>query len=263
MENVKFFQSQYDGIQLIDAHYHEFAFHRHYHLDLHIGLITKGSQDFIFKGSQHHAGEGQFVIMPPDELHDGQAKLNDGYETKVFSIDPHWFNDHLDLPSIQTIPDFQQLIIDDSELFTRLNFLHGQMINSQCSQLAQDCLPLDCFEMIIDRYADCKIKPTVSLGSQSIESLREYIMANLDQPIRLNELASLCQLSPSQFQRQFKSKMTMPPYAWLSRLRMEEALSLLLQGKSSTDVAMLVGFYDQAHFVRAFKTCYGITPSQV
>jgi len=263
VENVKYYQSQYDGIQLIQAHYHEFAFQRHYHLDFHLGLICQGSQDFVYKGTQHHAQQGQLVIIPPDELHDGHTKLNQGYQTKVFSIDPNWFHDHLDRPTLATTPHFQQLIVDDPELFSRLCFLHHQLIYGDHSQLTQDCLPLETFGLIVDRYATGETKVSPSLGRRSVSQLRDYIYANLDQPIRLDELAALCDLSPSQFQRQFKAKMAMPPYAWLSRLRMEQALHLLLQGKSSTQVAMQVGFYDQAHFVKAFKTCYGITPSQI
>lgn len=73
----------------------------------------------------------------------------------------------------------------------------------------------------------------------------------------------MCELTPSQFQRHFKASMGITPYAWLMRLRMEQALSLLLHGVNSINVAIQVGFYDQAHFVKAFKTTYGTTPSQV
>ncbi len=60
---------------LIQAQYQEFAFQRHYHLDFHIGLITQGQQKFVYKGTSYHAGAGQVVMMPPDELHDGHSKL--------------------------------------------------------------------------------------------------------------------------------------------------------------------------------------------
>ncbi len=65
------------------------------------------------------------------------------------------------------------------------------------------------------------------------------------------------------FQRHFKNKMGMTPYAWLSRLRMEQGMRLIKSGVGGTEVAHQVGFYDQAHFSKAFKTAFGVSPSKI
>ena len=88
-------------------------------------------------------------------------------------------------------------------------------------------------------------------------------MANLDQPVRLEQLSELCGLTTTQFQRHFKNKMGITPYAWLSRLRMEQSMRLIKSGICGTKVAHQVGFYDQAHFSKAFKTTFGVPPSQI
>ena len=51
-----------------------------------LDLITGGQQKFHYKGASHHVGEGQLVIMPPDELHDGKSMLESGYQTRVFAL---------------------------------------------------------------------------------------------------------------------------------------------------------------------------------
>lgn len=48
MDTVNYRPSAYPAISLIEADYRQFAFERHYHLDIHIGLITQGV--FITKG---------------------------------------------------------------------------------------------------------------------------------------------------------------------------------------------------------------------
>ena len=88
-------------------------------------------------------------------------------------------------------------------------------------------------------------------------------MENLAQPVKLEELSQLCELSPTQFQRHFKAKVGLTPYAWLSRLRLECGFKLLKNGVSGTEVAHQIGFYDQAHFSKAFKASYGISPSKI
>lgn len=119
------------------------------------------------------------------------------------------------------------------------------------------------FSTIVDRYAKFGSKTETQLGNQSIETLKEYLMENLDQAVRLEQLSELCDLSTTQFQRHFKNKMGMTPYAWLSRLRMEQSMRLIKSGVCGTEVAHQVGFYDQAHFSKAFKTTFGVPPSQI
>ncbi|EOW9471554.1 AraC family ligand binding domain-containing protein [Vibrio cholerae] len=219
MDTVNYRPSAYPAISLIEADYRQFAFERHYHLDIHIGLITQGVQRFYHQGAWHQVGQGSVVLMSPDELHDGHAHSNTGYQVQVFSIEPEWLQQTLEANQIEQVIGFEQLIVQDTTLFHSLQQLH--------------------------------------------HLLRQDNLSQLDQPIRLEQLAQLCQLSPTQFQRHFKAQTGLTPYAWLRRLRLEQAMKLLQSGKPGTDVAYQVGFYDQAHFSKAFKATYGLSPSLI
>ncbi|MFA0568479.1 MAG: helix-turn-helix domain-containing protein [Vibrio gallaecicus] len=263
MDNVHYYSTPTKEISLIQAQYQEFAFQRHYHLDFHIGLITQGQQKFIYKGTSHHVGSGQVVIMPPDELHDGHSKLDSGYEVRVFSVSPQWFQDLADPDKNAHNLSFSELILSDQASFLQLRNLHQLLIQPNISQLAQDCLPYEGFSTIVDRYAQFGSKVNVQLGNKDVDSLKSYLLENLDQPVRLNHLSELCDLTTTQFQRHFKNKMGITPYAWLSRLRMEQSMRLIKSGVCGTEVALQVGFYDQAHFSKAFKTVFGVPPSLI
>ena len=56
----------------------------------------------------------------------------------------------------------------------------------------------------------------------------------------------------------------MTPHAWLLRLRLETALKLIQTraGISMTELAYAVGFFDQSHFTRRFRTAYVTTPAR-
>ena len=263
MDKVHYYSTSSQDISLIQAQYQEFAFQRHYHLDFHIGLITQGQQKFVYKGTSYHAGAGQVVMMPPDELHDGHSKLESGYQVSVFSVSPQWFGDLADHSKNGHVLSFSELILSDQATFLQLRNFHGLLINPNISQLAQDCLPFEGFSTIVDRYAQFGSKTQVKLGTQSVNTLKDYLMANLDQPVRLEQLSELCDLTTTQFQRHFKNKMGITPYAWLSRLRMEQGMRLIKSGIGGTEVAHQVGFYDQAHFSKAFKTAFGVSPSKI
>lgn len=252
-----------EDISLIDAHYRQFAFKRHYHLDYHMGLITEGQQEYYFNGTRYRAGKGELVIMPPDEIHDGQPQQDSGYKVKVFSITPDWLHKQADELGAKGQVYFPLHKVADNQLFFDLSQLHCKLGNPLFPQLAKDCMPIEYFSKLLTRHSQLRPKQAVPLGSKDLNQLRDYLMANLDQKISLESLAALCDLSPSQLLRQFKKATGMTPYAWLARLRLEHAMALLKAGYSSTEVAYRVGFYDQAHFVRSFRQAFGVAPSTV
>ncbi|UTV27665.1 AraC family transcriptional regulator [Photobacterium atrarenae] len=262
MNTVNHRKSCIADINLIDAHYQSFAFKRHYHLNYHLGLITEGEQEYHFNGARYLAGAGQMVMMPPDEIHDGQPYQR-GYKVKVFSITPDWLDHQAnELAGPQQI-HFPRNLITDPPLFRQLSQLHDQLSNPHFPQLAKESMPLEFFSRLLSRYGQLRPNAVAALGSQDLHQLRDYLMAHLDQKISLETLARLCDLSPSQLLRQFKKATGMTPYAWLARLRLEHAMALLKAGYSSTDVAYHVGFYDQAHFTRTFKQTFGVAPSEI
>jgi AraC-like DNA-binding protein len=164
--------------------------------------------------------------------------------------------------SNQFLPLLQHCV-HDKQLYQQLMALHELLYQQQSFQLAIESLPLEIFSLLLHRYSDIK-QPQINLiGVRQLRELRDYLMANLADKIHLSDLAKLCQLSESQLLRQFKRKVGITPYAWLARLRLEQALQLLKAGATSTQVCYQVGFYDQAHFIKAFNHAYGLTPSQV
>lgn len=89
----------------------------------------------------------------------------------------------------------------------------------------------------------------------------DYMRTRLTENIRLAELCNLVQLSPFHFCRAFKRSLGLSPHAWQVRERIRIAQSMLRDGRMRlADVAVAVGFYDQAHFTKSFKKLVGITP---
>lgn len=262
MNAVSHRKSCIDDISLIDGHYQSFAFKRHYHLNYHLGLITDGNQQYFFNGASHHAGPGQLVIMPPDEIHDGQP-AQQSYKVKVFSITPDWLTRQARELSGRGQISFPCHKVTDHQLFSQLSQLHSKLDDPRYPQLAKDSMPVEYFSRLLGNYSQLRPRQVVPLGSKELHQLRDYLMANLDQKISLDSLASLCDLTQSQLLRQFKKATGMTPYAWLARLRLEQAMALLKAGYRGTEVAHHVGFYDQAHFTRAFRLAYGVLPSEI
>jgi len=101
------------------------------------------------------------------------------------------------------------------------------------------------------------------LSARQIQEVMQYILDNLDQPIRLDDLSALAGLSVSQFARNFKLSTGEAPHRWLLNARLERAKVMLGDRRSRlADVALATGFSEQSHFTRAFVAATGLPPGR-
>jgi transcriptional regulator GlxA family with amidase domain len=98
---------------------------------------------------------------------------------------------------------------------------------------------------------------------QIVEQAISYMRDHLDQPLSLNDLASVVAVSPRHLIRLFKQETNQPPMEFLINLRLAKARELLrTPGKRVTDVCGEVGYSSLSHFVRLFKRRFGVTPGR-
>jgi AraC family transcriptional regulator len=107
-------------------------------------------------------------------------------------------------------------------------------------------------------------RPDRVLPRRKLDLVTEYIMENLEAKLTLEQMASLVNVSPYHFARQFKTTTGLPPYQYVIRRRVERAQHLLRAegGLSLVEIALRVGFSDQSQFSSHFKRIVGITPGQ-
>lgn len=60
--------------------------------------------------------------------------------------------------------------------------------------------------------------------------------------------------------RAFRAEVGLPPYEYLTYLRVWRARELLRGGKRVADAAAEVGFYDESQLHRHFRRIVGVTP---
>jgi AraC-like DNA-binding protein len=86
--------------------------------------------------------------------------------------------------------------------------------------------------------------------------------AALGGSITLDDLADHAGLDKFHLCRAFRSQMGMPPHTYLTHLRIARAKELLLGGARASELAPLVGLYDQAQLTRHFRRLVGTTPAR-
>ena len=93
----------------------------------------------------------------------------------------------------------------------------------------------------------------------AVEKLRERFA----EPVRVEDLAALAQLSASAFHRQFKALTGLPPLQYQKQLRLLEARRLLLSLSMSVQAAAFeVGYESASQFSREYARMFGAPPKK-
>ncbi len=91
----------------------------------------------------------------------------------------------------------------------------------------------------------------------------EYVRAHYADPIRIEDLAGMANLSPSQFERRFKKVFQLTPTQHLLNVRIRAACNLLLDTHDTiAAIALAAGFYDQSHLNHCFHKKMGVSPGE-
>jgi AraC family transcriptional regulator len=81
-----------------------------------------------------------------------------------------------------------------------------------------------------------------------------YVREHLEEPMRVEELASQISLSVSYFCRAFKASFGVTPHAYIIRLRLTLAQELMLStGDPLSEIVFACGFANQAHLSKLFR----------
>ena len=100
------------------------------------------------------------------------------------------------------------------------------------------------------------------LSSSKLRLIVDYIQANLERDLHLEELANLVEISPNYFSKLFKHSTGTTPHKYIIQARVKRARELLLGKMTIADIAQVVGFTHQSHLNLHFKRLVGLTPKQ-
>jgi len=95
------------------------------------------------------------------------------------------------------------------------------------------------------------------------EKVHEYLITHISDRMTIEELSRKFLINPTTLKREFKAKYGNSLAAHMGEHRMERAAELLRDSDMSmSEIASAVGFSGQSRFTSAFKTHFGMTPTE-
>ena len=237
------------------------SYHAHWHDYYEIILYRDCSGSCIINGEEYPITKDCLFYVTPKDVHAINAKnTKDSYSICVsFSndvVDPDIIKEVSLGPRIVTNPTQTLLVLIERIRILRISkrkeshirFMQEHMLNAALMEIIEKGIKLD--------------TPKRNL-SPAIEKAIFYIMTDVGKKFSLEEIASLCHLSPSYFSTLFRQETGKAFIKYVNDMRIEKAKILLQENKKSVlDISLECGFNTLTHFIKIFKQITGLTPSQ-
>jgi transcriptional regulator GlxA family with amidase domain len=98
-------------------------------------------------------------------------------------------------------------------------------------------------------------------NTHKIGQIIRRIKTKIAEPIRVEDLASMANMSPSSFHQHFKAVTPMSPVQYQKRLRLTEARHILLAGNANAaSAAYRMGYQSVSQFSREHARMFGEPP---
>ena len=261
-------------IELRIANQSSACYEAHSHDEFSFGIIDSGVADYRNRHNLYRIGQGDIVTINPFDVHSCNPELhaaNADHPDSHHSDLQAWsyrmlFVDTLKMGEVQ-----QDVLQNQHSHYTPfLNDLERspnlqQQFIALFSALRTGNSILEAEVCLFDFVEACfahhptKIIQTNPLQPNLVR-VRQKLLDDVGHSHQLQSLAEEAGISRYQLVRAFKSQFGLPPHAYLIDDRIKRAKRMLKSGQSISEIALQLGFSDQAHFQRQFKRKLAVTP---
>ncbi|WP_433443307.1 AraC family ligand binding domain-containing protein [Nonomuraea sp. CA-141351] len=265
-EWASYWRSAEMPLEAMYARFLRHRYHRHSHETYSFGVTEHGAQTFTCRGAGHTSAAGMVMAFNPDEVHDGHAAHELGFEYRIVHIGQELIADVLADVAERPVglPLFATPVLSSPVLAARLRRLHTALLRG-AGPLERDELVSSAVAALVRLAARTPPGPPAlrpSAVTHLAAKARELIHDRYADPISADDLAVWTGSSRYAVYRAFRTAYGLAPSDYQRQLRLRAARRLLAQGHPAARVASEAGFTDQAHLTRWFTRSYGVTPAQ-
>lgn len=250
---------------------------RHWHYEVQIGIISKGSVKFETPLGEYVLREGDGIFINSGVVHEAKPEGNsDGvyicvnFRPEIVSgksetiyrdyVRPLMECEELASFALKKDIPWQKQILDTmkelTEVDTRADYgyeMKEQMLLSRIWSLVTDNN-----REKIEKGADVSYT-----YRQRAKVLKEFIARNYDRPLSLQEIANAGNVSRGECCRTFQKAENISPMNYLKKVRLQKSETLLLcTDLSIQEIADRTGFDSCSYFIERFHKEKGITPKE-
>jgi AraC-like DNA-binding protein len=133
--------------------------------------------------------------------------------------------------------------------------MHDALVRDDATEMERATLVAETLSEIV-----CTSPLLSGRAPRAVRRARAFLHDALADKITLDDLADHAALDKFHLVRAFRSEVGLPPYEYLTHLRVSRAKELLRRGVIVAEAAQAVGFYDESQLHRHFRRIVGVSP---
>ncbi len=232
------------GLTISETIYHQKVFEGwHCHENHHITLILRGGNRDQRKQQEIMAAPGAVLRYNEGELHRNMHTQHPSRNINL-EIERDFLKQHaLQFTDLQHTPALKLSV---------LKIYRESKLADTCSQASIETSLLHLFS----NKASQNTPPWIA-------QLKDLLHDRWNESLSLQELSAQLNIHPVTISKYFPRYFSCTLGEYLRKLRVEKAVDLMQQEEMSlTELAYHCGFFDQSHFIRAFKMYTGFRPKE-
>ncbi len=239
----------------------------HYHQDPEIIYVIHGKMEIKIDESEYQLQEGDFILINANKRH--SCVGSQGILAARFFIDFHTLAEHMGTLQLMF---WCNTTVDRNDAYEEVRKLLDRILSCYPDQeekaaLYLNALYYDLLYLLVSHFmvkADhVWMNQENSKDQVRIRQIQNYIQANYQTQISLNDLAQRLYLSNVYLSKYIKKHLGLTFLEYLNNVRLFHAIDeLLYTDKSITRIAMDNGFPTSAAFIKNFRKIHREAPSQ-
>ncbi len=150
---------------------------------------------------------------------------------------------------------------DAGERATELAFaMHEALVRADAPEIERATLVAETLSELLSN--ESSVRRGGERAPRAVRLARAFLHDALADKITLDDLADHAGLDKFHLVRAFRAEVGLPPYEYLTHMRVSRAKELLQRGALVAEAAQAVGFYDESQLHRHFRRIVGITPGR-
>lgn len=250
-------------------------FEFHYHDFNKIIIFISGKVTYLIEGKTYKLKPWDILLVNNNEIHKPIIDQCETYERIIIWVNSAFLVQHSD-PQSNLLTCFEwsaekklNLLRLPPELLLGVKSILSQLEDTCISQefgskVLKNSLFLQYIVQLNRMYLGIGIDtehPDIEYD-ETIGRILDYINANLNEDLSMDNLASIFYLSKYYLMRKFKQQTGHTVHNYILQKRLIAANALIKKGKSITTTCIECGFGDYSNFVRSFKKAFGLSPKK-
>ncbi|WP_262852331.1 AraC family transcriptional regulator [Mumia quercus] len=237
--------------EVLHAEFTEHAYPRHTHGDWTVLLIDTGAVSYALDRHPHTAEPTTVTLLPPHVTHDGRsAREGHAFRKRVLYLDETW------LPLDAVGPSVDRPTVVRADVAATVRQVHGALAGGDVFEAESELVRVQ--DLLRQHLRG--LAPSTTSDVPLARRLRSLLDEAVTTGVTLEEASRTLDAHPSHLVRSFSHAFGLPPHRYLTGRRVDLARRMLLDGLRPAEVAVAVGFHDQAHLTRHFRAVLGTTP---